>query len=85
MDRAPTRSPDVTPLYSFLYGYVNSLIYETPVESDDFHRRIVVAAGKIAENPRVFEHVRQSILKRYKICIEVGGGIIGAGTVKFYK
>ena len=35
---------------------------------------IVVAAGKIAEDRRVFEGVRQSNLKMYQTCIDVGGG-----------
>lgn len=39
------RSPDTTPLEDFfLWGYMMSLIYETPVP------RVVDAAGKIAEN-----------------------------------
>ena len=36
--------------------------------------RTVVAAGKIAGNLRVLEHVKQSILKRYQTCIDVRGG-----------
>ena len=41
----------------------------------DLTIRIVVAAEKIAENPLLFERVRQSILKRYQSCIDVGSGI----------
>ena len=38
---------------------MKSLSYETPVELGmDLVARIVVAAGKIAENPRVFELIR---------------------------
>ena len=55
----------MTPLDFFFFGYTKSLIYKAPVESEvDLVVRILVAAGKIAEDPRIFERVRQSILKR---------------------
>ena len=69
----PPRSTDMTPLDFFLRGYMKSLIYETLVESEmDLVARIVVAAGKNFSNIRVFERVRQSILKRYQTCTGVG-------------
>ena len=60
------------------FGFLSLGLYEvsnlqTPVESEmDLVSRIVVAAGKIAEDPRDFKRVRQSILKRYQTCIDVG-------------
>ena len=57
----------------FPWGYLKSLIYETPVESEiDLVAKMVIAA----ENARVFERVRQSILKRYQTYIDVGGGYL---------
>ena len=38
----------------------------------------VVAAGKIADNPRVFERVPQSILKRYQTCIDEVADILSS-------
>ena len=37
----------------------------------DLVGRIVDAAGLIADNPRVFDRVRESLLSRYQTCIEV--------------
>ena len=51
----PPISPDMTPLDFFLWIYMKSLIYETPVKPEMvLVTKIVVAAGKIAENSRVF-------------------------------
>ena len=49
-------------------------IYETPVESEmDIVGRIVDAAGLIADNPRDFHRVRESLLRMYQNYIEVQG------------
>ena len=67
----------MTPLDFNLWSHIKSLIYEASVESEmDLVARIAVAAGQIAENPRIFEHARQSILKRYQTCIDVGMDIL---------
>ena len=43
---------------------MKSLIYNTPVESEmDLVGRIVDAAGLIADNPRVFDRIRESLLR----------------------
>ena len=48
-------------------GHIVSLFYEILVEFGiNLVARIAVAAGQIAENLRVFEHVSQPILKRYQ-------------------
>ena len=53
---------------------MNSLIYETPVDSEmDLVGRIVDAAGLIADHPRVFDCVQDSLLRRYQTCIDVQG------------
>ena len=67
----PARSLDLTSLDFYLWGHMKSLIYETPVESEmDLVGRIVDAVGLIADNSRVFDHVRQSLLRRYQNCID---------------
>ena len=60
---------------------MNSITYETSVESEMHGSRrkdTVVAAGKIADNPRVFERVPQSILKRYQTCIDEVADILSS-------
>jgi hypothetical protein len=40
----PPRSPDITPLDFFLWGYVKGIVYKTPVTSlDELKLRIVAA------------------------------------------
>ena len=66
----------------FLRGYMKSFIYETQEESEmDLVARIIVAAGKIAENTQVFARIWQSILKRYQTCINVLADILSS----YYK
>ena len=48
--------------------------HETPVESEMYLvGRIVNAAGLVADNTRVFDRVRESLLRRYQTCIDVQG------------
>jgi len=64
----PSRSPDLTPLDYFLWGYIKALINTSPVDSeDDLIARIVEAAATWH-----FERTRQSLLRRCRLCIEVG-------------
>jgi hypothetical protein len=44
----PSRSPDITPLNFFLWGYVKKIIYKTSVTSlDEQTLRIVAAIGTV--------------------------------------
>lgn len=71
----PARSPDLNPLDFYLWGHMKSLVYATPVASEeDLIARIAVAAGDIAEKRGVFQRVRESLEKRCRMCIEEGGG-----------
>lgn len=49
MEKWPPRSPDMTSLYLFLWGYMKSLIYETSMESE-MDLVAWIAARKTAEN-----------------------------------
>lgn len=70
----PARSPDLTPLDYFLWGHMKSLVYETPVESEeDLVARISAAAEIIQAMPDVFSHVNLNMLRRCNKCIERGG------------
>ncbi|GBO04646.1 hypothetical protein AVEN_268492-1 [Araneus ventricosus] len=54
----PARSTDLTCLDYFLWGYVKSLVYETPVNSaEDLVARIAAAAGEVRDTPGVFANV----------------------------
>ena len=55
---------------------MRNLVYTTPVESEeDLVARIVVAAGAINDTPGVFAHVRQNMIRRCQLCLNVNGGI----------
>jgi hypothetical protein len=57
----------------FLWGHIKTLIYTSPVDSeDDFIARIVEAAATIRQKPGIFGRTRQSLLRR-RLCAEVGG------------
>ncbi|GBM34851.1 hypothetical protein AVEN_208050-1 [Araneus ventricosus] len=46
--RWPARSPDLSCLDFFLWGHMNTLVYDTPVDNgEELVRRIAVAAGEI--------------------------------------
>lgn len=70
----PPRSPDLTPLDFFLWGYVKDMVYKEPVTtSEDMRRRILDAFGSITV-PMLIE-ARQSFVKRLQLCIRYEGNI----------
>lgn len=70
----PARSPDLNPLDFFVWGYLKSLVYATPVENlDDLRNRIIAGCNSIRNDPGVFERVRQSMTRRLNACIRAGG------------
>ena len=69
-----TISPDMNPLHYFLWEYLKSLVFETPVETDlELVARIVAACDIIRNIPVIFVRVRQNLVRRCHACIEVGG------------
>jgi len=70
----PPRSPDLTPLDFFLWGHVKSLVYETPVETEqDLIGRITAAFEIIQNEYQIFSQVRRNHARRLNRCIQVGG------------
>jgi hypothetical protein len=70
----PARSPDLTPLDFYVWGYMKSLVYSTPVANEmDLIGRIVEAAAIIQEKNH-FGAVRQSLSNRFVLCNQMGGG-----------
>jgi hypothetical protein len=69
----PPHSPDLTPLDFFLCGYMQSQVYETPVETQhDLVARIQVAAGTIREMPGIFQRVQHNLARRCRTWNEAG-------------
>jgi len=70
----PPRSPDLTPLDFFLWGHVKSLVYETPVETEQDTIGRITAAFEIIQNEyQIFSQVRRNHVRRLNRCIQVGG------------
>ena len=63
----------VSPLL-FIWEYLNSLVFEAPVETDmELVTRIVAAYDIIQNTSGIFVSVRQNLIRRCHVCIEVGG------------
>lgn len=70
----PPRSPDLTPMDFFLWGHMKTLVYETPVESEEeLIARIAVASGDIADNRALIGRVHRSLRNRCGVCIQQNG------------
>ena len=70
----PARSSDPNPLHYFVWGYLKSLVFEIPVETDiELIARIVAAYDIIQNTSGIFVRVRQDLVRRCHVCIEVGG------------
>lgn len=75
----PPRSPDFNPLDFYLWGHLKNLVYSTPVETrDNLIERIVFYCDEIRNNAAVFWRIRQSLIRRARKCIEVGGAHVEA-------
>lgn len=71
----PPRSPDLTPLDCFLWGFLKNNVYSSEVNNvNDLIARIFHYAGQIRQE--TLEAVSQNIVKRALLCVEQGGGHI---------
>lgn len=71
----PPRSPDLTPLDFFLWGYLKSKIYATECQTiEELERRIIDTCEEIDE--QTFINVREAIYNRALYCQDLGGGHI---------
>lgn len=68
----PARSPDLTPLDFFLWGYLKSKVYlNKPHNLEDLQNRITYEIRRIT--PEVIQNVQEEFLHRLAYCQEVGG------------
>lgn len=78
--RWPPRSPDLTPLDFFLWGFIKGEVYKTPCDTaNEMIARIILAFNKLKskmDNPQdnLAGRVNNNIIKRCMRCIEQGGG-----------
>jgi hypothetical protein len=70
----PPRSAYLNPLDFYLWGHLKSMVYATPVNTQqEPWQRVCVACGAVKTSPGVFERVRQSTVRRDRACVEVEG------------
>jgi len=71
--RWPARSPDLSPLDYFLWGYLKDRVYQTPLtDVDDLKNRIIRQCRVL--NPDVLRTVTsRGLLHRAECCVEVNG------------
>jgi hypothetical protein len=68
----PPRSPDLSPLDFFLWGYLKSKIYKTqPASLEDLRQRIVDECRRIT--PEMLRNVRERFEQNLYSCMEAGG------------
>ncbi|CAK9805022.1 hypothetical protein ANTQUA_LOCUS4336 [Anthophora quadrimaculata] len=68
----PPRSPDLTPMDYFLWGHLKEVVYcEQLTTPENMKDRIITACAAI--NPATLEKVRESLILRFKKCIDVEG------------
>ncbi|XP_039303521.1 uncharacterized protein LOC120357400 [Solenopsis invicta] len=69
----PPRSPDLTPMDFFAWGYIRDQVYQTlPRTREDLINKIQAASRKIT--PAMLNNVRQSFMRRVALCLEDAGG-----------
>ncbi|KAJ4427630.1 hypothetical protein ANN_25278 [Periplaneta americana] len=79
----PPRSPDLSPIDFYLWGYLKSLVYSSPVPNmESLRNRIVADCEEIRNTPGIWDRVRRAMRHRYEACIQAGefneDSIVGA-------
>lgn len=70
----PPRSPDLNSCDYYLWGYMKSIVYRTPVNNlEDLEARVMMAAERIRNDPEELNRVSNSLLRRAEACIRANG------------
>lgn len=72
----PPRSPDLTPLDFFLWGYVKERVFNRPCDSqEEMKRRILDVFRKLREEggPEMLARVHEETLRRAELCVDLDG------------
>lgn len=71
------RSPDLNICDSFLWGTLKSMVYSTPVNTEnELWARIQNAAQTIKTDRQMLQNVQTNFLRRINLCIQENGGHI---------
>ena len=70
----PARSPDLTPLDFFLWGYLKQKVFSTPpISLPVLRRRIVNEVNLLRQNPDMIRRSFRSMVKKCNQCIQKNG------------
>ncbi|KAL3272786.1 hypothetical protein HHI36_014246 [Cryptolaemus montrouzieri] len=70
--RWPARSPDLTSLDFFLWGYIKGMVYQIPSTTQlDMRQRILDAFQSVS--PQMLSRVQRSFLRRIELCQQRNG------------
>lgn len=70
----PARSPDITPLDFFAWGFLKEKVYSSPVNTrDELIDRINNACDDLRQNQHQLALVRRSLIRRCELCTEENG------------
>jgi len=71
--RWPARSPDLTPMDFFLWGYLKNKVYHTaPRDREDLEQRLRQAVSELT--PHQLDRVVNATINRIQLCMRVNGG-----------
>jgi hypothetical protein len=71
----PPRSPDMSPLYFYLWGHLKSLVCAAPVGNEEaLNHRTVTDCQTIRNYLIIFERMRRSMMRRVGEFIKSHGG-----------
>ena len=71
----PARSPDLNPMDFSIWGYLKSIVYDSPINNlNELNVKIVNSVNMLKSNEDLLFKIRQSFVKRISKCIEVNGG-----------
>lgn len=82
----PHHSPDISPLNYFLWGFIKSHVYKTPIEQDDrneLKHRITVAFKKV--HTKMLKEAVEDYKVRLEKLLETKGALIGASINAYYN
>lgn len=72
--RWPARSPDLSPLDFFLWGYLKTVVFETqPLNLEDLQNKIVQACNNITPEMITASCTRE-LIRRFEACLASNGG-----------
>lgn len=70
----PPRSPDLTPLDYFLWGYIKEIVYQHPLqEEEECRRRIIAAFASLNQDEAMIRRAVGNLARRANLVLERNG------------